>query len=116
MSEFNPEFIKALAHGDTDAHEQLKSLPLTVRMALGTAIEQLRRDENIIPMSGGISIFEQKKSSYVDDEAVGKALAERIQREKELEAKKEKDREAFIEQVAKEQANRARAGLRRSDR
>ncbi|MFE4812814.1 hypothetical protein ACFQ9Y_16995 [Peribacillus simplex] len=111
MSEFNPEFIKALAHGDTEAHEQLRSLPLTVRMALGTAIDQLRRDENIIPMNGGMSIYEQKKSSYVDDDAVGKALAERIQREKDAKELQERIREEQMEKEVRYNVSRARAGL-----
>jgi hypothetical protein len=116
MSEFNPEFIKALAHGDKEAHEQIKELPLTVRMALGTAIEKLRRDENIIPMSGGMSIYEQKKSSYVDDEAVREAMQRRMDIERENREFQEKAREEFIMEQTRLAMDRARAGLPRNDK
>ncbi|CAM3160180.1 MULTISPECIES: hypothetical protein [Sporolactobacillus] len=113
MTEFNPELIRALANGDAQALEQIKSYPLTVRMALGTAVDQLRRDENIVPMSGGgFSLYEQKPSSYMDTEAVGKALAERNKKLREAEELKEKIREEHLLKVAKQQATRARLGLR----
>jgi hypothetical protein len=116
MSEFNPEFIKALAHGDNEAHEQLKSLPLTVKMALGTAIDQLRRDENIVPMSSGFSIYEEKKSSHSNDEEVANALSERNRLLREAEERREKIRQEFLEKEIKARVERARAGLAMNDR
>jgi hypothetical protein len=116
MSEFNPEFIKALAHGDKEAHEQIKELPLIERMAIGNAIDQLRRDENIVPMNGGISIYEQKKSSYVDDDAVREAMQKRMDIERENREHQEKAREEFIREQTRLAMDRARAGLPRNDK
>lgn len=116
MSEFNQELVRALANGDTEAHEQIKSLPLTVRMALGTAVDQLRRDENIIPMNGGFSLYEQKSSSYTNDEEVANALAERNRLLRETEERKEKIRQEFLEKEIKAKVERARAGLAMNDR
>lgn len=116
MSEFNQELIKALAHGDAEAHEQIKSLPLTVRMALGTAVDQLRRDENIIPTSSGFSIYEQKTSSYSNDEDVANALAERNRLFREAEERREKIRQEHLEKEIKARVERARAGLAMNDR
>lgn len=117
MAEFNQELVKALANGDKEAHEQIKSLPLTVRMALGTAVDQLRRDENIVPMDGGgFSLYEQKTSSYSNDEEVANALAERNRLLREAEERKEKIRQEFIEKEIKAKVERARAGLAMNDR
>jgi hypothetical protein len=97
MAEFNQELVKALAHGDAEAHEQIKSLPLTVRMALGTAVDQLRRDENIVPMNSGFSIYEQKLLREADE-------------------KREAIRKEFLEKEIKAKVERARAGLTMNDR
>lgn len=112
MENFNPDFIKRLAMNDESAHEEIKSLPLTVRLSLGNAVDQLRRDENIVPMDGGkMSIWEQKKVTQEDHDALGMALAERIQLEKEAEALKEQIRQEQLEKEAKYKVERARAGL-----
>ncbi|MEY9865375.1 hypothetical protein ABIE66_000754 [Peribacillus sp. B2I2] len=115
MAEFNQELVKALAHGDAEAQEQIKSLPLTVRMALGTAVDQLRRDENV-PMNSGFSFYEEKKSSYSNDEEVANALAERNRLLREAEERKEKIRQEFLEKEIKAKVERARAGLAMNDR
>lgn len=114
--EFNQELVRKLAMGDPEAHEQIKSLPLTVRMALGTAVDQLRRDENIVPMNSGFSVYEQKKSSYVDDDAVREAMQRRMDIERENRERQEKAREEFIKEQTKLAMDRARAGLPRNDR
>jgi hypothetical protein len=116
MAEFNQELVRALANGDAEAHEQIKSLPLTVRMALGTAVDQLRRDENIVPMSSGFSIYEQKPSSYTNDEEVANALAERNRLLREAEERKEQIRKEHLEKEIKARVERARAGLAMNDR
>ncbi|MEX6700189.1 hypothetical protein ABS315_11270 [Peribacillus frigoritolerans] len=116
MSEFNQELIKALAHGDAEAHEQIKSLPLTVRMALGTAVDQLRRDENIIPINSGFSIYEEKKSSHSNDEEVANALSERNRLLREAEERREMIRQKHLEKEIKAKVQRARAGLAMNDR
>lgn len=117
MAEFNQELVKALANGDAQAMEEIKSLPLTVRMALGTAVDQLRRDENIVPMNGGgFSLYEQPKNSYTNDEDVANALAERNRLLREAEERREKVRQEFIEKEIKAKVERARAGLSINDR
>ncbi|MEH7339209.1 hypothetical protein [Priestia megaterium] len=114
--EFNKELITALAHGDAQAQEQIKTLPTSVRMALGLAVDQLRRDENIIPMNGGFSVFEQKKSSYVDDDAVREAMQRRMDIERENRERQEQAQEAFIAEQTRLAMERSRAGLPRNDR
>jgi hypothetical protein len=116
MSQFNPELVKALANGDAGAHEQIKNLPTSVRMALGLAVDKLRRDENIVPMNGGFSVFEQKKSAYVDDDAVREAMRQRMEIERANRERQEKFREEFIKEQTRLAMDRARAGLPRNDR
>lgn len=82
MANFNPEFIKRLAMGDDEAYEQIKGLSTLEKMSIGNAVDELRRKENIVPMSSGMNIYEQKKSSYVDDDAVREAMATRMEIEK----------------------------------
>ncbi|EJQ37288.1 hypothetical protein IEI_05912 [Bacillus wiedmannii] len=115
MTNFNPDLVKALAHGDAEAHEQIKDLPLTVRMALGTAVDQLRRDENIVPMNSGFSVYEQKKVTQEDQDELGEKLAELLQRRKDAEALKEKIRQEHLEKEIKAKVERARAGLAMAD-
>ncbi|OLR84068.1 hypothetical protein BTO25_02565 [Bacillus sp. MB366] len=116
MTNFNPDLVKALAHGDAEAHEQIKNLPLTVRMALGTAVDQLRRDENIVPMNSGFSVYEQEKVTQEDQDALGNAVAILLQRKKDAEALKEKIRQEHLEKEIKAKVERARAGLAMADR
>lgn len=115
MSKFNPEFIAALAHGDKEAFEQIKGLPLTERLSIGSAVEELRRTENIIPMSSGMSIYTEKESSY-DEEGVAEAMRLRMEQEKAAREQAEKAREEFIRQQTEMAVNRARSGLPRNDR
>ncbi|PQZ45660.1 hypothetical protein CQZ94_29600 [Bacillus sp. MYb209] len=116
MTNFNTELVKALAHGDAEAHEQIKNLPLIMRMALGTAVDQLRRDENIVPMNSGFSVYEQKKVTEEDQDELGKNLATLLQRQKDAEALKEKIRQEHLEKEIKVKVERARAGLAMADR
>lgn len=117
MSEqFNKELVKALAHGDAAAHEQIKNLPTSVRMALGLEVDKLRRDENIVPMNGGFSVFEQKKSSYVDDDAVREAMRQRMEIERKNREFQEQAKEKFIAEQTRMAVERARLGLPRNDR
>lgn len=111
MANFNPEFIRALAHGDAQAHEEVNKLHLPVRMAIGTAVDQMRRDENIVPMNSGFSIYEQKKVTQEEQDALGNAIAERLQREKDAEELKEKIRQDHLEKEVKYRVERARASL-----
>lgn len=112
---YNPELIRALAHGDNEAHEQIKDLPLIARMAIGAAVDELRRTENIVSMSSGMSIFEQKKSNYVDDDAVREAMQKRMDIERENREFQEKAREEALAEKIKEASERGRARLKRND-
>ena len=116
MGRFNPEFIKALAHGDTQAFEEVNKLPLIERMAIGNAVDQLRRDENIVPMNSGMSVYEQRKSSIVDDDAVREAMQRQMDIARQNREFQEKAQEEFIIQQTKMAMDRARAGLPRNDR
>ncbi|HBZ6979985.1 TPA: hypothetical protein MMJ71_004781 [Salmonella enterica subsp. enterica serovar Typhimurium] len=110
--EFNPELVKALAQGDDAAYEEIKSLPVEVRMALGIEIDKLRREESIVPMDGGkMSLYVKQKSKYQDDNEVGNTLATMIQREKDASTLQEKIRQEHIEKEVKYKVSRARAGL-----
>lgn len=115
VTNFNPEFIKRLAMGDDEAFGQIKGLPLTERMAIGSAVEALRRTENIVPMSSGMSIYEEKTSSY-DEAGVAEAMRLRMEQDKAAREQAEKAREEFIRQQTEMAVNRARGGLPRNDR
>ncbi|MDD9312574.1 hypothetical protein PUS82_14960 [Cytobacillus firmus] len=116
MSEFNQELVRALANGDQQAHEQIKGLPLPVRMSLGMDVDELRRTENIVPMNSGFSIYEQKKVTQEEQDALANALAKRNRLLREAEEQKEKIRQEFLEKEVKAQVERARAGLAMNDR
>jgi hypothetical protein len=116
MAEFNQELVRALANGDAQAHEQIKNLPLTVRMGLGMAVDEMRRNENIVPMNSGFSVYEQKKVSEEEQDELGNALAERNRLLREAEERREKMRQEFIEKEVKAKVARARAGLAMNDR
>jgi hypothetical protein len=116
MAEFNQELVRALANGDAQAHEQIKALPTPVKMALGMEVDKLRRTENIIPMNNGFSLYEEKKSSYSNDEEVANALAERNRLLREAEERREQIRQEFLEKEIKAKVERARAGLAMNDR
>lgn len=116
MTNFNPELVKALANGEAEAQEQIKNLPLTVRMSLGMAVDEMRRNENIVPMNSGFSIYEQKKVSQEEQDELGNALAERNRLLREAEEKREAVRKEFIEKEIKAKVERSRAGLAMNDR
>ncbi|RHW36677.1 hypothetical protein D1B33_09760 [Lysinibacillus yapensis] len=116
MAEYNQELVKALAHGDAKAHDQIKNLPLTVRMSLGMAVDEMRRNEKIVPMNSGFSIYEQKKVTPEEQDELGNALAEHNRLLREADEKREAIRQEFIEKEAKAKVERARAGLAMNDR
>lgn len=115
MTNFNPEFIKRLAMGDDAAFEQIKDLPLTERMSIGSAVNELRDRENIVPASSGISIYEEKTSSYNED-GVAEAMRMKMEQEKTAREEAEKRREEFIAKETRMAVERARSGLQRNDR
>ncbi|MEY8191095.1 hypothetical protein AB4X15_15750 [Peribacillus simplex] len=116
MAEFNQELVRALANNDKEAHEQIKNLPTPVKMALGMEVDKMRREENIVPMNNGFSLYEEKKSSYSNDEEVAQALAERNRLLREADELREKIRQEHLEKEIKARVERARAGLAMNDR
>jgi membrane carboxypeptidase/penicillin-binding protein PbpC len=116
MSNFNPELIKRLAMGDSSAYDELKELPLVLKMAMGAEVDKMQRDQNIIPTSNNISIYEKIASKYTSDDEVAKAMADRMRQQKENEERMEKAKEEHMQRVVEEQVKRARSGLTRNDR
>jgi len=117
MANYNREFLKRLAMGDEEAYAEANKLPLRERMAIGIAVDQLRREENIVPADGGkMSIYEEKKSKFVDDDAVKESMQKMMEQRKENEERQEKAREEFIKEQTRQAVERARSGLPRNDR
>lgn len=112
---YNPELIRALAHGDAEAFETIKDLPAINRIAIGAAVDELRRTESIVPMSSGMSIYEQKKSSYVDDEAVRAAMQKMLDTAEENRRLAKERTEKAIQDQTRQAIERSRAGLKRND-
>lgn len=105
----NEEIVRRLAHGDNEAVEEVKKLPIPLKMAYGVAADELKRKENIVPMSNNMELFVQKKVNPVEREAVGEALRHHLNKLKENEERMEKARREHLEKVAKQRAERARA-------
>lgn len=105
----NEEIVRRLAHGDKETIEEVKNLPLPLQMAYGAAADELKRKENIVPMSNNMDFYVRQKSSPVEREAVGEALRHHLNKLKENEERMEKARREHLEKVAKQRAERARA-------
>jgi hypothetical protein len=104
----NDEIVRKLAHGDKETVEKLKDLPIPLKMSYALAADELRRKENIVPLSG-MELYVQQKVNPVEREAVGKALRQHLDKLKENEERMEKARREHLEKVAKQRAERARA-------
>ncbi len=112
---YNPELIRALAHGDNEAHDTIKDLPLLNRMAIGAAVDEMRRTESIVPMNSGMSIYEEHPSKYVSDEDVRASMQRMMDEEKENRELAKAATEKAIQEQTREAIGRARAGLKRND-
>lgn len=108
---FNEEFLTAVAHGDVEAIAEVNKLPLPVRMQIGIEVDKIRDERNIVPMSTGFTVYEKQRSTYVDDEAVVKAIQESRERQRVERERQEKAREEHLRKVVEYKVNRARAGL-----
>ena len=108
---FNPELIRALAHGDDAAHEQIKDLSITEKMSIGMAVDTLKQTENIVTPSKGMSIYEETSSKNFDYDGIAQAVTDRIQNEKDAAEHKEKIRKEQIEKEVRYKVERSRAGL-----
>lgn len=105
----NEEIVRRLAHGDKETIEEVKNLPLPLQMAYGAAADELKRKENIVPMSNNMDFYVRQKSSPVEREAVGNSLREMLDKMRENEEQQEKIRQEIAEKRAKQMAERARA-------
>lgn len=112
---YNPELIRALAHGDEQAHEQIKDLPLINRMAIGAAVDEMRRAESIVPMSSGMEIYEAQPSKFVSDDAVRESMQKMMDTQKENRRLAKEATQKAIEKQTREAIERGRAGLKRND-
>ncbi len=112
---YNPELVRALAHGDEQAHEQIKDLPLLNRMAIGAAVDEMRRTENIVPMSSGMSIYEEQPSKYVSDDDVRASMQRMMDDEKENRRLAKEATEKIVAEQTRAAIERGRAGLKRND-
>lgn len=111
MTQFNPEFISALAHGDQEAYEKLKEVSLNEKMSIGAAVEEMRRTQNIVPVNSGMTIYERQKSKYVDDDAIREAMKNRMEMEKAERERQLQLREEYIREQTKAAIERSRSGL-----
>lgn len=105
----NDEIVRKLAHGDKETVEKLKDLPIPLKMSYALAADELRRKENIVPLSNGMELYVQQKVSATDRDAVGQALRERLEQERQNKERMEKARQEYLEKIAKQRAERARA-------
>lgn len=108
---YNPDLIRALAHGDDAALNQIKDLSITERMAIGMAVDTLKQAENIVTPSKGISIYEDTSSKHFDYDGIAQAVSDRIQNEKDAAEHKEKIRKEQLEKEVRYKVERSRAGL-----
>lgn len=112
---YNPNLIRALSHGDAAAHDQIKDLPLINRMAIGAAVDEMRRTENIVPMSSGMSIYEEQPSKFVSDDDVRASMQRMMDEEKENRRLAKKQSEKILQDQTRAAIERGRAGLKRND-
>jgi hypothetical protein len=108
----NSEIVRRVAMGDIEAIEEVKKLPVPLRMSYGAAADELRRQENIVPMENGMSLYVQPKTQITSNEGVGESLRRMLEEKKAKEAEIEKQRQEHAEKVAKQAAERAKLGLR----
>lgn len=112
MANFTNEFIKAVAHGDKEALAEANGLTATQKISLGTAVDEVRRKENIIPV-GNFMFEEKQRNTTLDDEALGDALAKRLQEARDKEEKLEREREESLKKQVEADVKRARSRLPR---
>lgn len=107
----NEQIVRALANGDQETHDRINKLPVSMRMAYGLAVDELRRAENIVPMDNELNLYVKPKTE-ADNEGVGEAFKRILEDKKAKEQEAEKQRQATIDKRVKQETERARAGLR----
>jgi transcriptional regulator with XRE-family HTH domain len=107
MKMLNEHLVRALANGDAETLERVNKLPVSMRMAYGIEIDELRRQENIVPMTNGLELYVQPNKTESEENGVGEAFKRILDERKAKEAEAEKQRKAHIEAVAQNSAQPA---------
>jgi hypothetical protein len=105
----NEELVRKIAHGEQEALERVNNLPVSVKMAYGLAVDEMRRKESIVPMLNGMEVYVQPNRQESEEDGVSGAFARILEEKKVREAEAEKVRKAHVEKVAKQAAERSRA-------
>lgn len=108
----NKDLIKAFAEGNKEALETVNGLPINLRMAYAIAKDEYLKQNEVAKVDSedkGFDIYEKKKSSQEDQDALGEAIANRLKILKENEAEQERIKQEHAEKKAKQQADRSRA-------
>lgn len=108
--EYSKEFINAIAHGDKEATETLRSLPLTMRMGVAMEVDKIRQEQGIVPQNAGFSVYEQKPMQD-RDEAVAESIRKSLEQKRKNEEERRKRHEAYVEKQVKSAIERSRLGL-----
>jgi hypothetical protein len=108
----NEQLVRALANGDAETLDRVNKLPVSMRMSYGLAVDELRRKENIVPMTNGLELYVQPNKAEADENAVGEAFKCILEDKKQKEAEAEKQRQENLEKRVRQETERARAGLR----
>jgi hypothetical protein len=106
---YNEELVKRLAAGDVKAQDEIKNLPTAIKMGLGIAVDEYRKQNDIQQTNDGFSLYDRKKASSLDNDAMAAALAKRLEETKIKEEILQKQRQEHAEKVAKQMTDRARA-------
>jgi hypothetical protein len=108
----NEQLVRALASGDAETLERISKLPVSMKMAYGLAVDELRRKENIIPLTNGLELYVHPNKAEEDENGVGEAFKRILEDKKAKEEQAERQRQENLEKRVRQETERARAGLR----
>lgn len=108
--EYSKEFVNAIAHGDKEATETLRSLPLTMRMGVAMEVDKIRQEQGIVPQNAGFSVYEEKPMQD-RDEAVAESIKRMLDQKRQAEEESRKRHEAYVKQQTEMAIQRSRLGL-----
>lgn len=110
--EYNEDLIRALAHGEKEAQKSIEGLPLSERMSIGVAVDKMRTDERIVPMTNN-GIFAPKEQRRSNHDVLAESLNNLLEEQKRKEQAKIDAQEKYLEQIAEYEKGRARLRLAR---
>jgi hypothetical protein len=108
----NEQLVRALANGDAETLDRVNKLPVSMKMAYGLAVDELRRKENIVPMTNGRELYVQPNKAESDENGVGEAFKRILEEKKAKEEQAERQRQENLEKRVRQETERARSGLR----